>query len=100
LSDGFGERLRDRFVSPPQGAEVLPDCPDADRIQAAARGEASFADVEALLDHVSGCAACTVAWRFAREAAPPVRRADVRWLAAAAMVIVALVGGKGKRTLA
>jgi hypothetical protein len=98
VSDGFDGKLRDRFTEPPWGAESRTDCPDAEQIQAAARGEASFAEVEALLDHAAGCAACTVAWRFTREAIPSARRTDRRWLAIAAAVVVTLSAGVVLRT--
>lgn len=98
--DGFDERLRERFVAPPRGAATGADCPDADRIWRAARGELPFAETSALLDHVAACAACTVAWRLAREqaVADPVvvgsaspRTLPWRW-AAAAVVLVAVSG--------
>ena len=98
MSDAFDGKLRDRFSAPPPGAASRADCPDAERIQAAARGEASFAEVETLLDHVARCAACTVAWRFARAAAPSLLRTDFRWLAIAAVVTVALGAGVVLRT--
>jgi hypothetical protein len=61
------ERLRARFAAPPHGAAASDRCADADRIWLAARGELPWSETEALLDHVTSCAACTVAWRLARE---------------------------------
>jgi hypothetical protein len=103
--DGFDERLRERFVEPPRGAPSRLDCPEAERISRAARGEAPFDEVQAILDHLSACAACTVAWRLARESAvaegEPVRaqpstvaswRRPVVRYAAAAVVLVAVAG--------
>ena len=99
--DGFDERLKERFIEPPQGARSLQDCPEAERISLAARGEAPFEEVQALLDHAAACAACTVAWRLAHESAvdhgvavrvqAPRRRPVLRY-AAAAVIVVAVAG--------
>jgi hypothetical protein len=97
------ERLRARFAAPPHGAAASDDCADADRIWLAARGELPWPETLALIDHAASCAACTVAWRMAREQAradgvsvmPGSKGGDAarwRWLryaAAAAVVVVA-----------
>ena len=101
--DRFDERLRERFIDPAQGASSREDCPEAERISRAARGEAPFDEVQALLDHAASCAACTVAWRLARESAlaqgetvkarriTPWQRPVLRY-AAAAVIVVAVAG--------
>ena len=100
---GFDERLTERFIQPPQGARSRQDCPEAERISLAARGEATFEEVQALLDHAAECAACTVAWRLARESAlaqgeAVKARRTTQWnrpvlrYAAAAVIVVAVAG--------
>jgi hypothetical protein len=97
------ERLRERFVSPPEGLAVAAGCPDPDRIWRAAHAELPWPEVEALLDHAASCPACALAWRMAREQAradgvPPAvalkprdatRWGWIRYAAAAAVVVVA-----------
>jgi hypothetical protein len=98
-------RLQSRLAAPPHGAAASDDCADPDRIWLAARGELPWSETETLLDHAASCAACTVAWRMAREQAradgvslalesKAANAARWRWLryGAAAAVVVLAVG--------
>jgi hypothetical protein len=77
------------------------DCPDADRIWRAVAGEVPLDERLALIDHTVDCPTCAEAWRLAMELgaraptasderfAPALwlRRPEVRWAAAAVLVI-------------
>lgn len=82
-----------------------PDCPPPESIWDAVQGDATPAEVERLLEHTLGCAACSEDWRLARAisaeakscGAHPVAAAKrsgrwrykPAWLAVAAAVIIA-----------
>ena len=63
-------RLREAFASVSRGARPGADCPDPQRLWAAATGELRAWSRRQVVDHTSTCAACAEAWRLARELAP------------------------------
>lgn len=94
------ERLRRAFSSLAEGAVEKPDCPSAERIWAARRGELAAEQRRRIVDHLSGCPACAESWRLAqdlhvattdqrslRAVAGPSRRYKL-WAAAAAVLIL------------
>lgn len=60
-------RHSERFLNPPPAATSRDDCPGSDQFAQALRRELPVAERKRLLDHIAGCAACTLAWRMARE---------------------------------
>ncbi len=96
------ERLREGFAVLGEKAVPGDDCPQPERLWAAAHGELRRREIHELVDHTSSCAACAEAWRLARdlgegsqEAAPerPARPRTAAWwrpgtLAAAALVLM------------
>jgi hypothetical protein len=75
--------LRERFrQSVPVSDERA--CPSPDEIWAGAAGELSFEHLKRLTDHSAACAACSEAWRIARDVraeAPKQVRSEVTFLA-------------------
>lgn len=108
------ETLRRAFAAaggaPPRDGA---DCPQPERIWAAARGALHGAERDALLDHVASCSACAEDWRLALElmrgerggaTVLPMRRPLARrWaplvpaVAAAALLVVVGVDMKERR---
>lgn len=96
------ETLRRAFEAADGDGAARDDCPAADDLWAAARGEASAGLTARVLDHVATCATCAAAWQSAREfgpeenrvaAAPPATpswAARTSWLATAAMALLAI----------
>lgn len=93
--------MREGFASLAATARPLDDCPQPERLWAAARGEAPPGETRDLIDHTAACPVCAEAWRLAvrlEDAAPtaarPARRqAMPQWMpaaAAAALVVAAL----------
>ncbi len=99
--------LRDAFVARSRDAVPTEECPPAERLWSAARGEQRDG-VRELVEHLATCGACAEAWRLARELEPaeeseadaaPARSwwRQPAWHAIAAAAIVALVVGFGWR---
>lgn len=98
-------RIRERFSTSRDRAEVTPACPDDEEIWAASRGELPEARVAELLSHSLECDACKESWRVAKTLAleagldepatvVPFRSGLRRFavpLAAAAAVVLALI---------
>ncbi len=57
--------LRDGLISERSAALPRPDCPEPDRIWAAAQGELPRPELEPVVDHVAECAVCMEAWKLA-----------------------------------
>ncbi len=101
-------RLREAFSACDASAAAAGNCPPAEKIWEALRGELPPDQVREVVDHTSGCASCAADWRLAHALekqsgdaiavpeAAAVRRARFRtlqpWLAAAAAVAVIVVG--------
>ena len=86
------QELRGAWRSMTAPAEAA--CPPADRIVAAADGEMSGAEFEALVEHLAACPSCALAWRLCRQQPAPARR-SWPWqagLALAASLLLAAVG--------
>jgi hypothetical protein len=100
-------RLRRAFTAPAGLAPDPADCPPADRIWLAVRGELPPAEMRALVEHMAVCSACAEDWRIAvafekeSRAVPdhayqPARSIVARirpWLTAAAAALVLTVAG-------
>jgi hypothetical protein len=97
------DQLRNAFVADAELQAEGANCPPAEKILESVRGELSGKDDEGVLFHVGECGACAAAWRLARELAEekiPVGRTHRargptilswgRWVAAAAVLIVAV----------
>lgn len=97
--------LRQAWHRLAEDARAGGDCPTAERIWAAAWGEAPLEDRREVVDHLATCPACAEAWRLAREigreqdssAADGGRSKEERpWLRpvllAAAALFVAVIG--------
>ena len=111
--DGPVVRWRQAFAALGERAAPGPDCPEPDRIWAAATAESPPAERHEIFDHMASCASCAAAFRLARglsqEEAPQektgrvaqvkafprlVARPWLRWgtaLAAAAAAVVLAV---------
>ncbi len=110
------QRLREAFAAGERAAPGA-ECPTAERLWEAARGELEAEEVGRLADHAAACAACAEAWRLAKDLAGQpapaataedqpaargnqlaARRARFRWIAAtmvtAAAAVMILVGVK------
>jgi len=92
-------RLRESFATLPQGPVAHDGCPAPDRLWAAARGELARDERLAVLDHTTACAECALAWRLAGELVDAPARVSrkpravgVRWLVAAAALVIAVAG--------
>jgi len=64
--DGTAARWRQAFAGLSEQAAPRPDCPDPDRIWAAAIAEAPPAERHEIFDHIASCASCAAAFRLAR----------------------------------
>jgi hypothetical protein len=95
--------LRDAFIADAELQAEGANCPPAERILESVCGELSAKDDEGVLFHIGECGACAAAWRLARELAEdkipvgilhrtrgPTILAWGRWIAAAAVLIVAV----------
>jgi len=103
--DGPVVRWRQGFAALGERAAPGPDCPEPDRLWAAATGEAPQAERHAVFEHMASCASCAAAFRLARglsreetESAAQVEpfprlhpRPWLRWGAALAAVAAAVV---------
>jgi anti-sigma factor RsiW len=108
------QRLRAAFAVLAEGAHPRADCPEGERLWDAIGGELPAAETREMVEHTASCPSCAEAWRLARElergareelageSQAGVSRAETsrwavprggwRWLAAAAAVLLALVG--------
>lgn len=101
------ESLRAAWRSLSEGASPATECPDADRIWAAAWGELTLSERHEVVDHLATCATCAEAWRLARALGEPSnaepardeersRTAGPGWLRpallAASTLLVAILG--------
>jgi hypothetical protein len=78
-ADAILEAVRERLRTPPASAPSGPDCPSAEALVEACLGEGTAARRREVIDHLSGCAACSVAWRVARDTrGGDARRAGLR----------------------
>lgn len=61
--------FRDACPTEPQSGTDLPQrsCPTADHLWAAATGDLSLLDRYRVIDHLTQCPACTLAWRLAMD---------------------------------
>jgi hypothetical protein len=93
------DALRRAFAGTAHDARFRDDCPTADDLWAAARGEAAPVTTAAVVDHLASCPACGAAWQAALEFGPLEARATPSprasgWTAPpwamAAMVILAV----------
>jgi hypothetical protein len=66
MSEPDNEQLREMWAALP-GGEPVPGCAPPEEIWTAVQGEASQAQVRALLQHSLLCAECATLWRLARE---------------------------------
>lgn len=105
--DGSSARLREAFAALGERAAPRPDCPEPDRLWAAATGEAPVEERHEIIAHTAACASCASAFRLARglaeEKSDPagriepdsrfVRRPWLRWAAplAAALILAVLI---------
>lgn len=86
-------RLREAFGHAGEDTGGSADCPDDETLWRVARGETDGATTGRVLDHVTGCPACTESWRMARAIADeagveksnvvPLRRVSPVWMVAA-----------------
>lgn len=105
---GAGEKLRQGFAELGERGEPGPDCPEPDRLWAAAAGEGTAEERQAVIAHTATCASCAAAFRLARGLASegstaaggtlralpdrsPWRRWGVPFAAVAAVLAVALL---------
>jgi hypothetical protein len=108
--EGPSARWREAFATLGERAAPGPDCPEPDRLWAAAMAEGPVEERQEIVAHTASCASCAAAFRLARGLArdeagqtgriePPVRLADRRWIRwgapvaalAAALVLAILV---------
>jgi hypothetical protein len=106
--EGTAARWRQAFAGLSEQAAPRPDCPDPDRLWAAATAESPPAERHEIFDHIASCASCAAAFRLARglsassqekssQIAPFPRLQPRRWqrwsaaFAAAAAVLVLAV---------
>lgn len=97
------DRLRQAFRELAEDAAPRDDCPEADRLWAAAHGELGPAETREAIEHTAVCPVCAEAWRLAVEpsgeavaVAPAEGRSGGgwwRWAAAAAAALVVMVVG-------
>lgn len=66
--------IHDLYATPDPSAEPTRDCPDLDRLRAAAAAELPLDERHELLDHALGCRYCSESWRLALRlgARPPI----------------------------
>jgi hypothetical protein len=64
--DGTAARWRQAFAGLSERAAPRPDCPEPDRIWAAASAESPPAERHEIFDHIASCASCAAAFRLAR----------------------------------
>ena len=98
------EDLRGAFAALSTNAAPGPDCPTADAILEAVRGEAPARSTVAVVDHTSRCYACAEAWRLGRELAGVTTSGRARafrapvfgvWASLAAAAVLLIVAGIG-----
>lgn len=98
--------LRKAFLEDAEIHSGGSDCPPAESLWNSASGELTNVENEEIILHIGECGACAAAWRLAREMAEqkvpvgdshpargPTVRAWAPWLAAAAVLIVAVALG-------
>ncbi len=95
MSDSQGEnaRLRAAFAATAPGDAPTADCPPADRLWEAMRGNCAPDELRTLLEHVASCTVCTESWRLGREMEREERPSWVSgWrVASAAAAVLAVV---------
>jgi hypothetical protein len=64
--EGTAARWRQAFAGLSERAAPRPDCPEPDRIWAAATAESPPAERHEIFDHIASCASCAAAFRLAR----------------------------------
>lgn len=94
-------QLREAFAGLGETAASRPDCPPADRLWAAATGEAPVEERHEIIAHMADCASCASAFRLARglseekKGASVVRGPWARWTPAigalAAVLLLAVL---------
>lgn len=98
------EPLRQSFVALSREARPQADCPEPDRIWAAAHGELDAHGLREVIHHTAACPSCAEDWRLARAveetakeglASPGPRAHRPWWLAAAAAAAALIVAGLG-----
>jgi len=98
--------LRDLFQGQPREIAPGEDCPTPDAIWASAHGELPPEENRRVIDHTGRCPSCAEDWRLARFVGRPTDKqpgrlatgttgtiSRHRWLAAAAVVLIAVLGG-------
>jgi hypothetical protein len=94
-------RLRKAFAAPAGTVPEPEACPPSDRIWLAVRGELPPDELREIVDHVATCPACAEDWRIAMAfeeesragiVTPVPARRFQPWLAAAAVILVSVVG--------
>ncbi len=110
MTDRNADDLRDVFQGLPREPVAGETCPAPETVWASARGELAAAENRTVIDHTGRCPSCAEDWRLARnlgrsldrsapgnDTAPANKRTRKgpapRWLAAAAAVLVAALGG-------
>ncbi|HKH46297.1 MAG TPA: zf-HC2 domain-containing protein [Thermoanaerobaculia bacterium] len=63
--EGELAKLRRAFASVPQPASAPAACPSPEKIWEAVRGELPSREIQAIVTHMAGCAACAEDWRLA-----------------------------------
>ena len=65
-TEGSSARLREAFATLGERGAPGPDCPDADRLWAAAMAEGPAEERQEIVVHTASCASCAAAFRLAR----------------------------------
>lgn len=104
MSDSQGEsaRLRAAFAATAPGDTPSADCPPADRLWEAVRGNCAADELRKLLEHVATCTVCTESWRLGQEMEREERpswASGWRVASAAAAVLAVLALGVAMRDL-
>lgn len=102
-----GDRWRHAFAALGERATPGPECPEPDRLWAAAAGESPPAERHEIILHTASCSSCAAAFRLARglaagEAVPLPSASRLRWVrwsaplaALAAALILAVLAPAG-----